>query len=314
MGPALYTEQMKIGNEFPRGLSIIIPLRNEEESIYQLCSELARAFAKADFSWELILVDDGSSDLTLDRLMSNNLPNKTVITYFPSRGQSYAIGEGILRAKYSYIGMIDGDGQNDPADLHRMFKLLEKNSKADFVQGNRYPIRNDHFIRKLLSRIANQIVRSLTGVKVRDLGCATKVFRQEVSNQIPFRGEIHRVYAAHAHIHGFNVIEAGVNHRMRIYGESKYGYSRIWKFILDVVFLRVQHKFSRRPIYTLGFSALIFLLISFVAGVSAISMRLIGIKNYLDGSMVSLSIIMFALAVILFFMAMITDEIMRNNK
>lgn len=297
-----------------RGLSIVVPLKNEEASIHELSQELERAFDGIGYPWEVIFVDDGSDDLTLERIKcDSSLTNKKVISYFPSKGQSEAISAGIRQADYSHIGIIDGDGQNDPSDLPKLFNILEKSPKADFVQGNRYPMRHDHVIRKTLSRLANKIVRILTGVKVRDLGCATKVFNREVSNQIPFRGEIHRVYAAHAHIHGFRIVEAKVNHRMRKNGESKYGYSRIWKFILDITFLRVQYKFSHRPIYTLGCSALAFFCISFLTGISAIFLRLMEIKDYLDGSMVSLSIIMFALAVILFFMAMITDEILKRD-
>lgn len=301
-------------NNLSRGLSIVVPLKNEEASIHELSQELVRAFHGIDYPWEVIFVDDGSDDLTLERIMcSTNLTNKKVVSYFPSKGQSGAISAGIRQADYSHIGIIDGDGQNDPLDLRKIFDILEKSPRADFVQGNRYPMRSDHFARKTLSKIANKIVRFLTGVKVRDLGCATKVFKREVSDVIPFRGEIHRVYAAHAHIHGFRIIEANVSHRMRKNGESKYGYNRIWKFILDIIFLRVQYIFSNRPIYTLGFSALVFFCISLFTAISAILMKLMEMKNYLDGSLVSLSIIMFALAVILFFMAMITDEIMKKD-
>lgn len=300
---------------FPIGLSIVIPLKNEEDSIKDLVEELLSIFELEQIPWEVIFVDDGSTDLTVQKIysLSENLSPK-VISYFPSRGQSEAIRQGIDQSKFRYIGLIDGDGQNDPADLLTMYKSIQNVPKRDFIQGNRYPGRNDTFLRKYFSRIANKLVQVICGIQLNDLGCATKIFDREVAKQIEFRGEIHRVYAAHAYLHGFRVAEVKVNHRERRKGISKYGYSRIWKFVLDALFLRVQYFFSRRPIYALGSVSLVFLTISVSVGLTAIFLKFLDIREFIDGPLVSLSIIMFALAVILFFMAMITDEIMKKNR
>jgi dolichol-phosphate mannosyltransferase len=299
---------------FPIGLSIVIPLKNEEDSVKDLARELLTVFEYERISWEVIFIDDGSTDFTVEKIYSQcKVLNPKVISYFPSRGQSEAIRQGIAQSKFRYIGIIDGDGQNDPADLLTMYKSIQNSPKRDFIQGNRYPGRNDTFLRKYFSRTANKIVQIICGIRLNDLGCATKVFHREVAKQIEFRGEIHRVYAAHAYLHGFRVAEMKVNHRERKKGSSKYGYSRVWKFVLDALFLRVQYFFSRRPIYALGSVSLMFLLTSVSVGLAAIFLRILGIKEFIDGTLVSLSMIMFALAVILFFMAMITDEIMKKD-
>jgi len=295
------------------GLSIIIPVKNEQDAINDLCKELMEALRQIDFKHEVIFVDDGSTDSTLDFLKKDkNLPKKNVLSYFPSKGQSEAIHHGVIASRYKYIGVIDGDGQNDPKDLILMYEKIRSNTKIDMIQGNRYPKRNDKYIRKIVSRLANFLIRKIAGIELQDLGCGTKVFHVDVAKQLQFRGEIHRVYAAHAYLSGFRVIEMNVNHRLRKFGISKYGYNRTWKFILDLLFLKTQYHFNFRPIYTLGSVALGFFLISVTSGMTAIILRVTSIKNYLDGSLVSLSIIMFSLSIILFFQALIANEMMRK--
>ena len=295
------------------GLSIVIPVKNEEQSISFVLNEIIDVFAKFE-DVEIIVVDDGSQDNT-KKIINNFKNEKTnikLIESYPSKGQSNSIGIGILQSNHRFIGILDGDGQNDPKDIMVMWQKLIDSPTIDMFHGNRYPNRKDNFLRIKLSSVANAIARKVINIRLNDLGCATKVFKREIALEIPFRGEIHRIYAAHALKLGYSVREISVNHRTRVGGVSKYGFNRIWKFILDVIFLKLDIWVMNRPYYALGSISILFMITSFMSLIIALSLKLLNLRQFVDASLVSLSIVMFSLSVMVLLMALIVERINKN--
>lgn len=299
-------------SRFRIGISLIIPMKNEGPNVRILFEEIIKTFKNSSFPWEVIFVDDGSDDDTyeiLDSLIRSGSKAKACRLY-PSQGQSAAISEGIRISSNEYIGLMDGDGQNDPEDILRMYQYLQQNFGIDFVQGCRYPRRKDSFLRKFLSKGANKLSQIFIRTELSDLGCATKVFKRRVADVIPFTGEVHRIYGAYALVSGFKVVEMKVKHRPRVHGNSKYGYSRIWKFILDVVFLKLNVYVSTRPIYALGFVSLCFFTTSLLGISTAILLKVSGYKDYIDGTLMTFSAVMFSIGVLTMLFGLVTNTLL----
>lgn len=206
---------METSREEPR-LSVVIPLYNEEENIVPLQQEVAKALEGWDY--ELILVDDGSTDATVQKITPS--PQVRVIEFEQNAGQSAAMFAGIMAAKGKAIALLDGDMQNDPADIVRMVEKLEEG--YDLVCGYRAK-RKDSAFKRLQSRIANSVRSRFTGDGVRDTGCTLKAMKKECREAlVPFRG-MHRFIPALIRAAGYSLVEMEANHRPRHAGESKYG-------------------------------------------------------------------------------------------
>ncbi len=204
-------------NTVPK-LSVVIPLYNEEDNIVILQQEIERALSGIDY--EVILVDDGSSDRTVERIKPNE--RTRLLRFEKNSGQSAAMYEGIQAAKGDYIALLDGDLQNDPADVAGMLKALEE-SNVDLVCGYRAK-RQDTWSKRITSRVANSVRSRFIGDGVRDTGCTLKVMRKECRRAlVPFYG-MHRFLPALIKGAGFRLIEMPVNHRPRRFGSSKYGF------------------------------------------------------------------------------------------
>ena len=223
--------------------SIIVPLYNEEKNVNPLNQEIIQSIIELkktkEREFELILVDDGSKDNTFNELRSLN--NKTqiptiVIRHRKNISQSAAILTGIEKSKYENLIFLDGDLQNDPKDLDSLLNKFETN--YDMVVGWRKKRKDVFLTRTLPSLIANFIVRFFTTSKIHDHGCALKVLKKEIfDNIIEWGGDFHRLLAARASDMGFKVTEVVVNHRTRKFGKSNYGFSRILKVIMDIIYL-----------------------------------------------------------------------------
>jgi glycosyltransferase involved in cell wall biosynthesis len=263
----------------------VIPCRNEEGNIEALSKEIDTVFAKAKFKWEVIWSDDGSTDNSSHIYSKLSKVNKVVSSPI-CRGQSSAIQTGILRAQFNFIGLIDGDGQNDPRDLRNMYEMAIEDCRLDFLQGKRKVRRDKALTRKIPSKLANFLIRKILRLPFRDLGCGTKLFKRIVAKEIPFSGEIHRLYAAHAYLLGFKVVEIEVNHRPRMHGFSKYGLDRVAKFLLDLLLVRLRFLVVRNAYYFLGFTALTIILGGLFLWLVALILRLSEVKDYFDGSLV----------------------------
>lgn len=213
-------------------ISVVIPLYNEEENLPSLQKELAQALAGRDY--EIVFVDDGSTDRTLEKI--DRTSGVRVLEFEKNAGQSAAMYAGIHAARGEVIVLLDGDLQNDPADISRLLAEIEKG--ADLVCGYRAK-RRDNLAKKISSRVANTIRSRFTKDGVRDTGCTLKAMRRECRNAlVPFRG-MHRFIPALIKGAGHKLVEIPVNHRPRVHGESKYKFgSRVFKATRDMFAVR----------------------------------------------------------------------------
>jgi glycosyltransferase involved in cell wall biosynthesis len=233
-------------------VSVVVPLLNEEENIPILYDELTQSLQKIGVEYELVFVDDGSTDSSLQILEDLQKADATihVISLRKNFGQTAALTAGFDMAKGNIIVAMDADLQNDPADISI---LLDKiNEGNDMVTGWRFNRQDPFLSRKLPSKIANKIISVATGVHLHDYGCTLKAFRREVIKNIKLYGEMHRFIPAIASAMGVSIAEVKVNHRARRFGTSKYGISRTLRVILDLITVKFLLNYSTRPIHVFG--------------------------------------------------------------
>ena len=234
-------------------LSVVIPVYNEEENIRLLHNSIQEALSDLGTPWEVIYIDDGSSDDSLSVLESiavENPETTTVIAFRRNFGQTAAVAAGIDFAHGEIIVLMDADMQNDPADIPLLLHKIDEG--YDVVSGWRRN-RQDAFIsRTFPSRIANWLISFVTGVHLHDYGCTLKAYKREVITDFRLYGEMHRFIPAYAHSVGAKITEVPVTHHPRKYGETKYGINRTFKVILDLFTVKFLLSYSNKPIYLFG--------------------------------------------------------------
>jgi glycosyltransferase involved in cell wall biosynthesis len=217
-------------------VSIIIPVKDEEETVDILANEINSAMNNGSFSWECVWIDDGSTDTTAEKLkkLNNRDSRHRFVLLALNFGQSAALSVGFQSALGSIIATLDGDGQNDPADIPLLIEMLRKQG-ADMVNGVRQK-RHDTFVRKISSKIANSFRNWVTGDKVTDVGCSVRVFRSKCVDGIPLFKGMHRFFPTLVKMRGFaHTVESPVNHRPRMGGKTKYGIqNRLWVGLADL--------------------------------------------------------------------------------
>jgi glycosyltransferase involved in cell wall biosynthesis len=217
-------------------LSIIVPVKDEEENIDILADEINQAMANLGLSWECVWIDDGSTDTTAARLkrLSENDPRHRYVLLARNFGQSAALSVGFKSATGNLVATLDGDGQNDPADIPRLIEILLQHD-VDIVNGVRKK-RHDSLIRKISSKIANNFRDWVTGDSVTDVGCSVRVFRSQCVERIPVFKGMHRFFPTLVRLQGFTrIMESPVNHRPRVRGKTKYGIqNRLWVGLADL--------------------------------------------------------------------------------
>lgn len=230
-------------------ISVVVTVYNEEKNILPLIRQITTALE--GFDYDIIYVDDGSKDSTSAMVRSVNDPRIHLIEFKKNYGQSSALAAGIDYADGDYIVTMDGDLQNDPADIPGMIQVAREGN-WDMVAGVRVNRKDDLFIRKIPSFIANRIIMKATGVKIKDNGCALKVFRHDTAKSIGLYGEMHRFIAVLAALEGARITQVDVAHHPRIYGKTKYGLSRTIKVISDLLLLMFYRKYLQRPMHFFG--------------------------------------------------------------
>ena len=233
-------------------VSVTVPLFNEEENVARLYQELSSVMIGMKCEYELIFVDDGSQDRTVQNLarISRNDPSVRIIEFRRNFGQTAAMAAGLEHAQGSIVITMDGDLQNDPSEIPQMIAKLEEG--YDLVAGWRKNRQDKLISRKLPSKIANKIISKFTKVKLHDYGCSLKVMTKEVAKGIKLYGEMHRFIPALAAEMGARIAEVPVNHRARQFGKSKYGISRTLRVILDLITVKFFLGYSKRPIHLFG--------------------------------------------------------------
>ena len=295
-------------------ISIVIPVYNEEESLQKLQEALHHVLdLQADITWEVIYVDDGSSDTSpeiLKIIAQEDLEHTRVIVFSGNYGQTAAIAAGIDYAQGEIIVLMDADLQNDPGDIPMMLEKL--NQGYDVVSGWRMNRQDKFFTRILPSRTANWLISTVTGVKLHDYGCTLKAYRREILANFRLYGEMHRFIPAYASSAGAKIIEVPVKHHPRRYGKTKYGLSRTTKVIMDLFTVKFLMSYANKPIYLFGGTG-IFLFI-----ISLLSMLFLLIRRFSIGTSVFsspifiLSILLFILGFQSFLMGLIAELLMRT--
>jgi dolichol-phosphate mannosyltransferase len=217
-------------------ISIIIPIKDEIANITPLAEEVNRVMGSQPWSWECLWVDDGSTDGSLDevRAVTASHPRHRFISFEKNAGQSAALWAGFKESKGRIIATLDGDRQNDPTDLPSLIEILLESLEVDMVNGYRHK-REDSFIRKMSSRIANGFRNLTTGKSVRDVGCSTRAFRRECMENLPLFKGMHRFLPTLVAMNGFRLTEVPVKHRPRLRGKTKYNINnRLWVGLYDV--------------------------------------------------------------------------------
>jgi glycosyltransferase involved in cell wall biosynthesis len=238
-------------------LSVVIPVYNEEENIDPLMRELEGVLSLLGKTYEVVAVDDGSRDGTFSALrkMRCMLPILRVVRLKRNFGQTAALAAGLAYADGKIVVLMDGDGQNDPADIPVLIKMLDEGN--DLVAGWRYNRHDALFSRRLPSMIANCLISWTTSVKLHDYGCTLKAMRSEVAKNLRLYGEMHRFIPAIAYERGAQIAEVKVNHRPRLRGQSKYGLSRTLRVILDLLTVKFLSSYSTRPAHVFGLMGVI---------------------------------------------------------
>ncbi len=234
-------------------VSFIIPVYNEEENVLPLVKEVTATGERLNRSFEIVIIDDGSSDATLKKLrqLCTVYPHLRVVALNRNFGQTPATAAGFAVARGKYFVGLDGDLQNDTTNVPDLVDMLE-NEELDIISGWRKDRKDNAINRKLPSMIANWLIGVATGVKIHDNGCSLKVYRAEVARQVPLYGEMHRFIPALASIEGARIKEVPVKHRARMHGESKYNISRTFKVVLDLMTVIFMKRFFTRPLHMFG--------------------------------------------------------------
>jgi len=237
-----------------RELSIIITVKNEEENIKPLMESVRAALGGIDY--EVILVDDGSTDKTKQQVLNNTDERTVLVELRKNYGQSTAMTAGIDYSTGRYIALLDGDLQNDPSDIRGMLDLL-KREDWDVVAGNRKNRKDGMFLRKIPSKIANALIRRVTGVYIKDYGCTLKVFRREIAEELNLYGELHRFIPVIAKMQGARITQVDVKHHPRKFGKSKYGIGRTFRVLSDLVLMLFFRRYIQKPMHLFGTIALL---------------------------------------------------------
>ncbi|MEB4591202.1 glycosyltransferase family 2 protein [Candidatus Thiothrix sp. Deng01] len=246
-------------------VSIIVPFYNEEDNVLPLVERVTQALENMAYPWEMVLVDDGSSDHTLQRLHEASTKSGNhihVVELQRNFGQTAAMQAGIDQSRGSLLVTLDGDLQNDPNDIPAMLQELQERD-LDLLVGWRKNRKDTLVLRKIPSRIANRLIRKVTGVYLHDYGCSLKVYRASVMEKVRLYGEMHRFIPAWVAtaVPPSRIGERVVNHNERLSGESKYGISRTFRVIIDLLFMWFFMRFRARPGHLFGTIGLAFGLI-----------------------------------------------------
>lgn len=293
-------------------LSVIIPVFNEEENIEPLYREIREALGGLGVEYEILAIDDGSTDdsFTVLKRLHEEEPRVRVIRFRRNFGQTAAFAAGFDLARGEMIVTIDADLQNDPADIPRLLAKLEEG--YDVVSGWRVERRDPFLTRRFPSMVANRLISEITGVRLHDYGCSLKAYRREVVKNIRLYGELHRFMPALASWMGVQVTEVPVNHRPRKFGQTKYGLSRTIRVLLDLLTVRFLLSYSTRPIQIFGLLGFLFfgtggLLLAYLGFV-----RLILQQPIADRPLVLLAILLTMVGVQLVTMGLLGELVVRT--
>ncbi|MGM0550193.1 MAG: glycosyltransferase family 2 protein [Bacteroidota bacterium] len=254
-------------------LSIVVCVYNEELNIKPLVEQIYQSLK--EYNFELIYVDDGSTDNTVSEIKSLNKKEIHLVELRKNYGQSSALAAGIDYASGEYIITMDGDLQNDPSDIPAMLEKLKK-EELDLVAGIRKNRQDGMFLRKIPSKIANAIIRMTTDVRLKDYGCTLKVFRKDTAKSMGLYGELHRFIPVLVHLEGGKLDEMNVKHHPRIYGKAKYGINRTFKVVSDLLLMLFFKKYMQKPMHLFGNTGVLLFMIGILINIYLLALKIMG--------------------------------------
>ena len=293
-------------------LSIVIPVYNEQDNVFPLYERVNAALLQIGEDYEVIIVNDGSSDKTEANLqtIAAKDPHFKIINFRRNYGQTAAVMAGIDFASGDIIVGLDGDLQNDPADIP---KLLAKLAEGyDVVSGWRVDRKDAAIKRNLPSRMANWLISTISGIHLHDYGCSLKAYRKEVVKGVKLYGEMHRFIPIYASWQGGKVAEIPVTHHARVHGSSKYGLERVIKVLLDLMVVKFLATYANKPIYVFGGFGLISIAVSFLSGMWALYLKLFEGVSFIQTPLPLLVVLAFITGVMSILMGLIAEIIMRT--
>jgi glycosyltransferase involved in cell wall biosynthesis len=293
-------------------ISIIVPLKNEAQSIGPLIDETKGALDSLGRSYEIVLVDDGSDDGTWSaiRALADEDTRLIAIRFRRNCGQTAALSAGFDYSRGETIIPMDGDGQNDPADIPRLLEKLAEG--CDVVSGWRRKRRDPVLTRILPSVLANQLISLVSGVKLHDYGCTLKAYRRDVVKDVRLYGEMHRFIPIYAAWQGAQTAELEVHHRSRIHGKSKYGILRTIKVILDLIVIKFLSDYLHKPIYLFGGLGLASGVAGFLSGTLAVYLRVVEGKFFIETPLPLLTVFLLGLGALFVMMGILAEIMVRT--
>jgi glycosyltransferase involved in cell wall biosynthesis len=293
-------------------LSVVVPVLNEEQSLPRLLEALTAVLASLPYRFEIILVNDGSTDnsLSVMRSFSANRPEIKVVDFRRNYGQTAALMAGIDHATNDVVVMIDADLQNDPADIPRLLAKLDEG--YDVVSGWRWDRKDAEIRRNWVSRVANRLISRVSGVKLNDYGCTLKAYRRSVVSGIRLYGEMHRFIPIYAQWQGARITELNVAHHARKFGSSKYGLERIFKVVLDLLVVVFLRHFFAKPIYLFGGFGIASIVLSFATICLAIGLRIFLHVSLILTPLPLLSALLFLIGVMSVLLGLVAEMMVRT--
>jgi glycosyltransferase involved in cell wall biosynthesis len=299
------------GDEKPE-LSVLLPVYNEAPNLRPLHTKLEIALKALKRPAEIIYVDDGSTDGSLDvlRELAERDHRVRVVSLRRNYGQTAAMAAGIDVARGDVLIPMDADLQNDPADIVRLLEKLDEG--YDVVSGWRKNRRDKMVTRKIPSMIANRLISWIGGVPLHDYGCSLKAYRRESLKDVRLYGEMHRFIPIYASWAGARVTEIPVEHHARTMGKSKYGLSRTLKVVFDLMTIKFMASYHTKPIYVFGTFGMLAFLISLLAGLYALFLKLFQQADFVQTPLPILAIVMFAVGIQFLLMGLLAEMLVRT--
>ncbi len=276
-------------------ISVIVPVFNEVENIPLLYDELQEVLEQQDRSWEVLFIDDGSTDGTRDVLqkLSQSDAHMRAVIFRRNFGQTAALSAGFDHARGQVMVPMDGDLQNDPRDIPKLLELVEQG--YDVVSGWRRTRTEPFLTRRLPSLVANWFIGWLTKVRIHDYGCTLKAYRRDVIRNVKLYGEMHRFIPVYASWVGAKVLEVEVNHRPRRYGHSKYGLFRVFKVSLDLLTVKFLGSYGTSPIYAFGGAGMVLCALGIFSGLWTLWEKIVKGTWVHDNPVILLAVFLFLL-------------------
>jgi len=254
-------------------LSLVISVFNEEDNVKPLIEQINESLDGLEY--EVIVVNDGSTDNTLEKLKSYSNKRFKILNFYKNYGQTAAMAAGIEHANGTLIVTMDGDLQNDPKDIPALMKEL-KEGNWDVVAGRRLNRKDSFIIRKVPSKIANWVIRTLTGVYISDYGCSLKIFKSDVAKNLGLYGELHRFIPVLAQLQGARMTEMDVSHHQRVYGHTKYGLGRTFRVMSDILLMVFFQKYMQRPMHLFGTLGIFTFVIGMILNLYLLGEKILG--------------------------------------